>query len=445
MNKKKALITRIQLLLKLLATIINFNVLRRNYFKGWVFVPKILSINAGSSSLKFQLIEMTNEEEITKGLFERIGLENSIFTMATDEKKIEKVLDITDHSMAVEMLLEHLLSEGVVSSYDEIDGLGHRVVHGGELYSDSVLITDEVIEKLEEISSFAPLHNPANIVGIKAFKKALPNIPAVAIFDTAFHQTMPEKSFLYALPYEYYEKYGIRKYGFHGTSHKYVTERAAKILNRPLEDTRLISCHLGNGASIAAVKGGKSVDTSMGFTPLAGVIMGTRSGNIDPALIPYMMECTNQTAEEVVNVLNKKSGLLGICGFSSDLRDITEAAEQGNDRAQLALDVFTDRIHQHIGQYAAGMGGVDAIIFTAGIGENSTIVREKVMRGLEFMGVYFDPSLNNIRGEEAYISFPHSPVKVLIIPTNEEIMLARDTVRIANIPLPEEALQVAAE
>jgi len=388
---------------------------------------------------------MTNEEEITKGLFERIGLENSIFTMATDEKKIEKVLDITDHSMAVEMLLEHLLSEGVVSSYDEIDGLGHRVVHGGELYSDSVLITDEVIEKLEEISSFAPLHNPANIVGIKAFKKALPNIPAVAIFDTAFHQTMPEKSFLYALPYEYYEKYGIRKYGFHGTSHKYVTERAAKILNRPLEDTRLISCHLGNGASIAAVKGGKSVDTSMGFTPLAGVIMGTRSGNIDPALIPYMMECTNQTAEEVVNVLNKKSGLLGICGFSSDLRDITEAAEQGNDRAQLALDVFTDRIHQHIGQYAAGMGGVDAIIFTAGIGENSTIVREKVMRGLEFMGVYFDPSLNNIRGEEAYISFPHSPVKVLIIPTNEEIMLARDTVRIANIPLPEEALQVAAE
>ncbi|ARF16377.1 acetate kinase [Sporosarcina ureae] len=408
-------------------------------------MPKILSINAGSSSLKFQLIEMTNEEEITKGLFERIGLENSVFTMTTAEKKIEKVIDITDHLMAVDMLLEHLLSEGVVSSYDEIDGLGHRVVHGGELYSDSVLITDEVIEKLEEISGFAPLHNPANIVGIKAFQKALPNTPAVAIFDTAFHQTMPEKAFLYALPYEYYEKYGIRKYGFHGTSHKYVTERAAKILNRPLEDTRLISCHLGNGASIAAVKGGKSVDTSMGFTPLAGVIMGTRSGNIDPALIPYMMERTGESAEEVVNVLNKKSGLLGISGFSSDLRDITEAAEQCNHRAQLALDVFTDRIHQHIGQYAAGMGGVDAIIFTAGIGENSAIVRQKVMNGLEFMGVYFDPSLNNIRGEEAYISFPHSPVKVLIIPTNEEIMLARDTVRIAGIPVPEEAETVAAE
>ncbi|WP_153730661.1 acetate kinase [Sporosarcina obsidiansis] len=402
-------------------------------------MPKILSVNAGSSSLKFQLIEMTTEEEITKGLFERIGLQNSIFSMSTNEKKIEKVVDIADHSTAVSMLLEHLLSEGVVSSYDEIDGLGHRVVHGGELFSDSVMINDEVIEKLEEISGFAPLHNPANIVGIKAFKKALPNTPAVAIFDTAFHQTMPEKAFLYALPYEYYENYGIRKYGFHGTSHKYVTERAAKILNRPLEDTRLISCHLGNGASIAAVKGGKSVDTSMGFTPLAGVIMGTRSGNIDPALIPYMMERTDQSAEEVVNVLNKKSGLLGLSGFSSDLRDITEAAEQGNERAQLALDVFTDRIHQHIGQYAAGMGGVDAIIFTAGIGENSAIVREKVMRGLEFMGVYFDPSLNNVRGQEAYISFPHSPVKVLIIPTNEEIMLARDTVRIANISV--ESLQ----
>lgn len=398
-----------------------------------MYVPKILSVNAGSSSLKFQLIEMTTEEEITKGLFERIGLENSIFSMSTSEKKIEKVLDIADHSVAVTMLLEHLLSEGVVASYDEIDGLGHRVVHGGELFSDSVMITDEIVGKLEEISSFAPLHNPANIVGIKAFKKALPNTPAVAIFDTAFHQTMPEKAFLYALPYEYYEKYGIRKYGFHGTSHKYVTERAAKILNRPLEDTRLISCHLGNGASIAAVKGGKSVDTSMGFTPLAGVIMGTRSGNIDPALIPYMMERTDQSAEQVVDVLNKKSGLLGLSGFSSDLRDITEAAEQGNERAQLALDVFTDRIHQHIGQYAAGMGGVDAIIFTAGIGENSAIVREKVMNGLEFMGVYFDPSLNNVRGQEAYISFPHSPVKVLIIPTNEEIMLARDTVRIADI------------
>lgn len=398
-------------------------------------MPKILAVNAGSSSLKFQLIEMTTEEEITKGLFERIGLKDSIFTMSTNGSKIEKVLDIEDHSVAVTMLLEHLLSEGVVSSYDEIDGIGHRVVHGGELFSDSVLLTDEIVEKLEEISGFAPLHNPANIVGIKAFKKALPNTPAVAIFDTAFHQTMPEKSFLYALPYEYYEKYGIRKYGFHGTSHKYVTERAAKILNKPLEDTRLISCHLGNGASIAAVKGGKSVDTSMGFTPLAGVIMGTRSGNIDPALIPYIMERTDQSADEVVNVLNKKSGLLGLSGFSSDLRDITTAAEEGNERAQLALDVFTDRIHQHIGQYAAGMGGVDAIIFTAGIGENSTIVREKVMRGLEFMGVYFDPSLNNVRGKEAYISYPHSPVKVLIIPTNEEIMLARDTVRIAGIPV----------
>lgn len=396
-------------------------------------MPKILAINAGSSSLKFQLIEMSTEEEITKGLIERIGLPDSIFNMATGSNKVEKVQDIKDHEEAVSMLLDHLLSEGVVQSYDEIDGIGHRVVHGGELFSDSVLIDEDVIQKVEELSGFAPLHNPANIVGIRAFKKALPNTPAVAIFDTAFHQTMPESAFLYALPYEYYEKYGIRKYGFHGTSHKYVTERAAEILNRPLEDTRLISCHLGNGASIAAVKGGESVDTSMGFTPLAGVTMGTRSGNIDPALIPYMMEQTNQSAEEVVNVLNKKSGLLGISGFSSDLRDITKEAENGNHRAQLALDVFADRIHQHIGSYAAGMGGVDAIIFTAGIGENSAIVREKVLKGLEFMGVYFDPTLNDVRGEEAYISYPHSPVKVLIIPTNEEIVIARDTVRVAGI------------
>ena len=259
-----------------------------------------------------------------------------------------------------------LIQKGTVKSFDEIDGVGHRVVHGGEVFSDSVLITDEVLEKLETLSHLAPLHNPANLVGIKEFKKALPSVPAVAIFDTAFHQTMPESSFLYPLPSEYYEKYGIRKYGFHGTSHKYVTERAAEILNRPLETTRLISCHLGNGASIAAVQGGKSLDTSMGFTPLAGVTMGTRSGNIDPALIPYIMEQTGKTVEEVLNVLNKESGMLAMTGFSSDLRDIEIEASKGNERAQLALDVFADRIHKYIGSYAARMGGVDAIIFTAG-------------------------------------------------------------------------------
>lgn len=393
----------------------------------------ILAINAGSSSLKFQLLDMPSEEVIAKGQIERIGLSKSIFSIKSAQGKTELVEDIKDHSAAVTILLNMLISEGVVKSYDEIGGVGHRVVHGGEMFSDSVLIDDEVLGQLEELSDLAPLHNPANIVGIKEFKKALPNAPAVAIFDTAFHQTMPESSFLYALPSEYYEKFGIRKYGFHGTSHKYVTERAAEMLNRPLETTRLISCHLGNGASIAAVQGGESIDTSMGFTPLAGLTMGTRSGNIDPALIPYIMDKTGKSVEDVLNILNKESGMLAMSGFSSDLRDIEIEASKGNERAQLALDVFADRIHRYIGSYAARMGGVDAIIFTAGIGENSDVIREKVVQGLEFMGVYFDPDLNKVRGEEVYISHPHSPVKILVIPTNEEVMLARDTVRVAGL------------
>ncbi len=396
-------------------------------------MQNILAINAGSSSLKFQLLQMENEHVVAKGQVERIGLSESVFTLKSEKGKVEKIQDISNHADAVAILLTVLLDEGIVRSFDEIDGIGHRVVHGGEVFSDSVLITDEILLKLEELSNLAPLHNPANITGIKEFKKALPAVPAVAVFDTAFHQTMPESSFLYPLPYEYYEKYGIRKYGFHGTSHKYVTERAAAILNRPLETTRLISCHLGNGASIAAVEGGKSLDTSMGFTPLAGVTMGTRSGNIDPALIPYIMEQTGKSVEEVLDVLNKQSGMLAISGFSSDLRDIEVEASNGNERAQLALDVFADRIHKYIGSYAARMGGVDAIIFTAGIGENSDVVRRKVLEGLEFMGVYFDPDLNNIRGKEVHISFPYSPVKVLVIPTNEEIMIARDTVRVAGL------------
>ena len=396
-------------------------------------MPIIIAINAGSSSLKFQLLDMPTEVVTAKGQIERIGLSDSTFTLKSDLEKTEIEQPIKDHAEAVELLLDMLIQKGTVKSFDEIDGVGHRVVHGGEVFSDSVLITDEVLEKLETLSHLAPLHNPANLVGIKEFKKALPSVPAVAIFDTAFHQTMPESSFLYPLPSEYYEKYGIRKYGFHGTSHKYVTQRAAEILNRPLETTRLISCHLGNGASIAAVQGGNSLDTSMGFTPLAGVTMGTRSGNIDPALIPYIMEQTGKTVEEVLNVLNKESGMLGMTGFSSDLRDIEIEASKGNKRAQLALDVFADRIHKYIGSYAARMGGVDAIIFTAGIGENSDVIREMVMEGLEFMGVYFDPDLNNIRGEEMYISHPYSPVKVLVIPTNEEVMLARDTMRVAGL------------
>ncbi|WP_409297231.1 acetate kinase [Peribacillus sp. SCS-26] len=396
-------------------------------------MSKIMAINAGSSSLKFQLFEMPSEEVITKGLVERIGLNDAIFSISVNGEKNTETTDIPNHEVAVKILLDRLISHNIISSYDEITGVGHRVVHGGEAFNDSVLISDEVLAKIDELSDLAPLHNPANLTGIKAFQQILPEIPAVAVFDTAFHQTMPESSFLYSLPYEYYKDYGIRKYGFHGTSHKYVAERAAAMLGRPVEQLRLLSCHLGNGASIAAIQGGKSIDTSMGFTPLAGVTMGTRSGNIDPALIPYIMEKTNQTAEEVLDVLNKKSGMLAVSGFSSDLRDITEAAKEGNERAELALEVFANRIHKYIGSYAARMYGVDAIIFTAGIGENSEAVRERVMKGLEFMGVYFDPALNKTRGEEAFISYPHSPVKVMVIPTNEEVMIARDVTRLAGI------------
>ncbi|WP_129727831.1 MULTISPECIES: acetate kinase [Bacillaceae] len=396
-------------------------------------MTKVIAINAGSSSLKFQLFEMPSETVLTKGLVERIGLNDSVFTITVNDEKQTDILDIPNHAVAVKMLLEKLTSTGIIQSLDEIGGIGHRVVHGGEKFNDSVLLTEEILQEIEELSDLAPLHNPANIVGIRAFQEVLPNVPAVAVFDTAFHQTMPEESFLYSLPYDYYKKYGIRKYGFHGTSHKYVTERAAAMLGRPIEQLRLISCHLGNGASIAAVEGGKSIDTSMGFTPLAGVTMGTRSGNIDPALIPYIMEKTGKTVEEVLDVLNKKSGMLGITGFSSDLRDIEQESAEGEYRAQVALRVFASRIHKYVGSYAARMKGVDAIIFTAGIGENSDTIRARVLEGLEFMGVYWDPARNNVRGEETFISYPHSPVKVLIIPTNEEVMIARDVVRMANV------------
>jgi acetate kinase len=395
-------------------------------------MAKMIAINAGSSSLKFQLFEMPSEEVITKGIVERIGLNDSIFQISVNGEKIKDVLNIPNHEVAVKMLLDKLISLNIIKSLDEIEGVGHRVVHGGEEFNDSIVITEDVLSKIDRLSELAPLHNPANITGIRAFQQALPNVPAVAVFDTAFHQTMPENSFLYSLPYNYYKEYGIRKYGFHGTSHKYVSQRAAEMLGRPIEHLRLISCHLGNGASIAAIEGGKSIDTSMGFTPLAGVTMGTRSGNIDPALIPYIMEKTNKTADEVLNVLNKESGMLGVSGFSSDLRDIEDEAGKGNERAELALQVFGDRIHKYIGSYAARMCGVDAIIFTAGIGENSSAIRERVLRGLEFMGIYWDPALNKVRGEEAFISYPHSPVKVMVIPTNEEVMIARDIVRLTK-------------
>lgn len=395
-------------------------------------MAKVIAINAGSSSLKFQLFDMPSEKVVTKGLVERIGISDSIFTISVNGEKQTEVTDIPDHAVAVKILLSKLTDLGIIQSLDEIEGIGHRVVHGGETFNDSTIITDETLKLIEDLSELAPLHNPANIVGIKAFKEVLPNVQAVAVFDTAFHQTMPEQSFLYSLPYDYYKKFGIRKYGFHGTSHKYVSQRAAELLGRPIEHLRLISCHLGNGASIAAIEGGKSIDTSMGFTPLAGVAMGTRSGNIDPALIPYIMEKTGKNVDEVLNVLNKESGILGMSGISSDLRDNIQASSEGNERAKIALEVFASRIHKYIGSYAARMSGVDAIIFTAGIGENSSEIRERVLKGLEFMGVYWDPSLNKVRGEETFISYPHSPVKVIVIPTNEEVMIARDVVRLTH-------------
>lgn len=396
-------------------------------------MSKILAINAGSSSLKFQLIEMPEETVITKGLVERIGEKEGVFTISVNGEKHKIVQEIPTHEEAVQILLDQLISKGIIKSFEEIDGVGHRVLHGGETFADSVAINDEVLKEIEKLIDLGPLHMPPNILGIKVFRKLLPDVPQIAVFDTAFHQTMPKSSYLYSLPYDYYEKYGVRKYGFHGTSHKYVSLKAAEMLNKPIEDLRLISCHLGNGASIAAIQGGKSIDTSMGFTPLEGITMGTRSGNIDPAIIPFVMEKTGKTAEEVLTILNKKSGLLGITGFSSDLRDILEAAEEGNERAILALAIFASHIHKYIGSYAARMNGVDAIIFTAGIGENSAPVRESVLRGLEFMGVYWDKELNNnASGKEGFISYPFSPVKVMVIPTNEEVMIARDVVRLSK-------------
>lgn len=397
-------------------------------------MKKIMAINAGSSSLKFQLFEMPEEKVLTKGLVERIGLPNSIFTISVNGEKITQTLDIKNHEQAVNMMLDEMKKHGIIKDINDLDGTGHRVVQGGDIFETSALVTDEVEKQIEDLCELAPLHNPANLMGIRAFRKMLPNIPHVAIFDTSFHTSMSEEAFLYSLPYKYYEDYGIRKYGAHGTSHKFVAERAAELLDRPIEQLRIITCHIGNGASIAAVEGGKSVDTSMGFTPLAGVTMGTRSGNLDPAIIPFLMEKTGKTAQEVINVLNKESGLLGISGISSDLRDIEQKAEEGDKRAILALDVFASRIHKYIGSYATRMKGLDAIVFTAGVGENSDVVRARVLEGLEFMGVYWDPKLNaGLRGKEAFINYPHSPVKVMVIPTDEEVMIARDTMTYGNL------------
>lgn len=397
-------------------------------------MSKTISINAGSSSLKWKLFQMPEEAVLASGIVERIGLNNSIFTIKYgDDQKYETVVDIDDHKVAVEMLLEQLTELSIIESFDEITGVGHRVVAGGELFQESTLIDDKVIEQIESLSEFAPLHNPANATGIKAFRAILPNITSVAVFDTSFHTTMPKENYLYSIPMKYYTEYNARRYGAHGTSHRYVANRAAEMLDKPLEDLKLITAHLGNGASITAVEGGKSIDTSMGFTPLAGVTMGTRSGDIDASLLPFIMEKEGiSDINEMIRILNNESGLKGISGVSSDMRDIEEAAAEGNEDAEVALKIFNDRVRKYIGQYAATMNGVDALVFTAGIGENAINVREDVAAGLTFLGLEIDKEANNVRGEERIISTEDSKVKVLLIPTDEELMIARDVEALKN-------------
>lgn len=396
---------------------------------------KTLVINCGSSSLKYQLIDMATEESMVQGLVERIGIEGSILTQKIDGKdKYVINTPMKDHKDAIKLVLEALVDKehGIIKSMDEVGAVGHRVVHGGEKYSESVIITDEVLESIRECIVLAPLHNPPNIIGIEACMELMPNTPMVAVFDTAFHQTMPKESYICPLPYELYEKFGIRRYGFHGTSHKYVANKVAEVMGRDIKELKIITCHLGNGCSIAAVKGGKSIDTSMGFTPVAGLMMGTRSGSIDPSVISFLIEEQGYTIEQVDELLNKKSGVLGISGVSSDFRDVIDAAEKGNERAQLALDVFHHKIRAQISAYAGVMGGVDVIVFTAGIGENSSLTRKESLKGLEFFGFTLNEEKNAIRGEIQEISNEGSRVKVYEIPTNEELMIARDTAKLVK-------------
>jgi acetate kinase len=391
---------------------------------------KIMAVNAGSSSLKFQLLEMPSEFVIASGVVERIGIKDSIFSIKYDSKKEKETLDIKTHIVAVDMLLKKLVELKIVESLDEIEGIGHRVVHGGEKFTKSAIITKEVLNGIEEVSHLAPLHNPANLTGIKAFHDALPEIPAVAVFDTAFHQTMDPVAYMYSVPYEWYTKYGVRKYGFHGTSHKYVSQRAAIMLGKDIKDTKLIICHIGNGASLCAVDGGKSVDTSMGFTPLAGIPMGTRSGDIDPAIVQFISEKENKTLDEVIDELNKKSGYLGLSGFSSDSRDLWDAVARGDEKSILAVEKQAKIIADYIGAYYLTLGKCDAICFTAGIGENASETRALVAKKIKALGIVLDRKKNEHHSEEMVISKKRSRIKLLMIPTNEEVMIARDTVRL---------------
>ncbi len=390
---------------------------------------KIMAVNAGSSSLKFQLLEMPSEKVITSGLVERIGYYNANFSIKVNGEKVLVTKEILDHKYAVELVVEGLLKHHIIESLDDIKGVGHRVVQGGEIFKNSVVITDKIVEQIRSLNDLAPLHNPANITGIEAFRKALPNVIQVAVFDTTFHQTMKEDAYLYATPYDWYTKYGVRKYGFHGTSHQFVSERAMKILDNP--KAKLIVCHLGNGASLCAIDSGKSVDTSMGLTPLEGIPMGTRSGNIDPSVLMLISDKEDKTFAQVLDELNKKSGYLGVSGISNDSRDIIREMENGNHRAELAHKIQIKRIADYIGSYYVYMGGLDAIIFTAGIGENAPEVREHVLRAVKVLGIEIDHAQNQKRGEHM-ITTANSKVKAFIIPTNEEVMIAREVSRLQN-------------
>lgn len=392
-----------------------------------------MAVNAGSSSLKFQLYQYPQEQVLVSGIIERIGLDDSVVTFKFNGQKKQNTQPIKDHKVAVEILLKKLIDERILSNLNEIDGVGHRVVHGGEAFSKSVVIDDKVAKIIEDLSDLAPLHNPANVIGYKAFKAALPKVQHVAVFDTAFHQTLAKDRYLYPIPYEYYSNYKVRKYGFHGTSHLYVSQRCIELLGKP-NNSRIITLHIGNGASLAAIKNGKAIDTSMGFTPLAGVMMGTRSGDIDPAIITFLAAKLNKNADEVVSILNKKSGLLGVSGISNDARDIVSAMHRGDERATIARQLHINTVTNYIGTYFVELGGVDAIVFTAGLGENDTDFRKDIVEKIgSALGIKLNEENNKKRGEEVLISTADSKVKVYVIPTNEEVVIARDTIKLLNI------------
>ncbi|MBQ2479034.1 MAG: acetate kinase [Erysipelotrichales bacterium] len=398
-------------------------------------MPKVMSVNAGSSSLKFSLFQMPEETVLTSGVFEKIGLPMGIFTIRVNGEKITKELELKDHNIAVQILLKALVDYNIVKSIDEIDAVGHRVLHGGEIYATSAIFNDKVVQDIKDLTELGPLHMPANLMGYEVFHAALPNAGQVAVFDTSFHQTMPPEVFLYPVPYEWYKKYRVRRYGFHGTSHKYVSRRVAELMGRKVEDLNIITCHLGNGASLCAVKGGKSYDTSMGFTPLAGIMMGARSGDIDPSVLSFIEEKTGMSPSEMTNTLNRKSGMLGISGVSSDARDIQKAIDEGNERAILCREMYAVRLTETIGGYYALLGHVDAIVFTAGLGENDVKVRAEALDMVkEALGIEYDAELNaRSRGKEVKISTPNSKIEVWIVPTNEELVIARDTVELLGL------------